>query len=574
MSTVSRWLEDFLRSFAGQSAGLIALVALIYFVVWRWGARRFKGARIHTKRKADGRQIRGELAHTFVALAVGAATATAVTLLYKAGYTKLSNDAGRWSTLEISLLAFGLVVFNDAWFYGWHRILHHPRVFQRVHAVHHRSIDVNPFTSYSFHALEATVISLWVVPMVLVVPIYFPVFGIVQVIGTANNVMSHLGYEFLPRWLLRVPGLRWMNSATFHSLHHTEICGNYGLFFRFWDRLLGTELPGYEQAFLERGRPVPSATVLRARVTKIVAESPSTTSLSLQPIGSPVTARPGQFFVVRWKGASRSYSVSHPDELRLTIKRVPDGLVSGALIQGAYIGAELELKGPFGTFGRDIPASGRVLFLAGGSGVTPFGSLAPAAARQGLSARVVIINKSSRDAPLVTELSAVPKLDVVTHHDDEHGVLDEGTLVSLLGPRPVGVWICGPLPLIALMKRVLSARWPGLPVREEQFVAGRSAFDEPRRVHIVTANSRLSVMVNPGASILEAARAASVELPAGCEQGACGSCRVRVLEGRVDTPASSCLTDDERRRGLALACVGAPSEDAVIEPLDSADFSQ
>lgn len=92
----------------------------------------------------------------------------------------------------------------------------------------------------------------WILPVVLYVPIYIPMLGLLQGIGLANNVMSHLGYEFLPRWLIRVPGLRWMNTSTFHNLHHTSLNGNYGLMFRFWDRQLGTELDNYESKFIER----------------------------------------------------------------------------------------------------------------------------------------------------------------------------------------------------------------------------------------------------------------------------------------------------------------------------------
>jgi sterol desaturase/sphingolipid hydroxylase (fatty acid hydroxylase superfamily) len=85
------------------------------------------------------------------------------------------------------------------------------------------------------------------------VPIYLPMLGVLQGVGLANNLMSHLGYEFLPRWLLRMPLLRWMNTATFHNMHHTSFNGNYGLMFRFWDRMLGTELDNYQQKFTERG---------------------------------------------------------------------------------------------------------------------------------------------------------------------------------------------------------------------------------------------------------------------------------------------------------------------------------
>lgn len=246
-------LEIFLRSFAGQASGYFIVVTLVYLTVWRWGRAWFGRFRVPTKKKTDGKQIRTEIVNTLVTLLVGTANATVILALYRDGYTQLSADAASWTWPWIGAQVVGLIVLNDGWFYAFHRLLHHPAVFQRVHVVHHRSVDVNPFTSYSFHFAEALLLGAWSIPTLVFVPMYAPAFGLVQAIGLANNVMSHLGYELLPRWILRVPGLRWMNSATFHSLHHTRFTGNYGLFFRFWDRVFGTELPGYEQAFLNRG---------------------------------------------------------------------------------------------------------------------------------------------------------------------------------------------------------------------------------------------------------------------------------------------------------------------------------
>lgn len=243
----------FVRAFLFQCAGHFALVGLVFLVVWRWGQQRFRGARITTRARVDRRQILFEAKNTLGALAAGTATAVAVSLLYADGMTELTTDASSlgWPSIALGLIAF--LIFNDAWFYAWHRVLHHPRLFRYVHVVHHRSVDVNPFTVYSFHPLEALIMGSAVVPFVLVVPLYLPVLGIAQIIGLTNNIMSHLGYEFLPRWYGKVPPFRYMNTATFHSQHHTKVNGNYGLLFRVWDRVFGTELPGYEEAFLRRG---------------------------------------------------------------------------------------------------------------------------------------------------------------------------------------------------------------------------------------------------------------------------------------------------------------------------------
>ena len=246
-------LAMFLRAFIIQSISYFAVAGLVFLLVWKWGRDRFAGARIISRGPRFGRrQLAFELKNTLVTLAVGTTNAVVVSLLYASGATRITTDAAAlgWPAVVGGLIGF--LLFNDAWFYGWHRLLHHPKLFRHVHAVHHKSVDVNPFSSYSFHAVEALLMGSAVIPAVLVVPLYLPVLAVAQVIGLANNLMSHLGYEFLPRWFVQVVPLRWMNTATYHSLHHMRLTGNFGLLFRFWDILFGTEVPGYERAFLRR----------------------------------------------------------------------------------------------------------------------------------------------------------------------------------------------------------------------------------------------------------------------------------------------------------------------------------
>ena len=70
-----------------------------------------------------------------------------------------------------------------------------------------------------------------------------------------------------------------------------------------------------------------------------------------------------------------------------------------------------------------------------------------------------------------------------------------------------------------------------------------------------------------GDTILVSAMAADLMLPYGCRNGACGSCKGRILEGRVDygPHQASTLTDDEKRQGLALFCCAKPLTDLVLE---------
>jgi Delta7-sterol 5-desaturase len=243
----------FVQGFVAQAATYFAVVGILFLVFWRWGAERFRGARVQAKRRVDGKQITFEIKNTLIVLLVGSPVTLAVSLLYASGATKLTTDSATLGWPMIAATFAGLLIFNDAWFYGWHRLLHHPKLFRYVHAVHHKSVDVNPFSSYSFHWFEGLILGAWVLPVAVFIPIYLPMLGVLSAIGLANNVMSHLGYEFLPRGLLKVPLLRWINTSTFHNLHHTSFNGNYGLMFRFWDRLLSTELSNYESTFRSRG---------------------------------------------------------------------------------------------------------------------------------------------------------------------------------------------------------------------------------------------------------------------------------------------------------------------------------
>jgi sterol desaturase/sphingolipid hydroxylase (fatty acid hydroxylase superfamily) len=242
-------MSSFAVAFATQAISYFAVVGLVFLLVWKLGARRLASRRIPARSRLGAAQLRAEVMNTLMSLAVGTSIAAIVAALQAGGVINLPTDLSQTSVLAALSMFLGLLLLNDVWFYAIHRLLHHPKIFRYVHAVHHRSIDVNPFSSYSFHPLEALLLSAWVVPVLWLLPIPLPLLGALQGIGLANNLMSHLGYEFLPRAWVRLPVLRWTNTATFHSLHHTNPSGNFGLMFRFWDRLFGTEVQDYEQRF-------------------------------------------------------------------------------------------------------------------------------------------------------------------------------------------------------------------------------------------------------------------------------------------------------------------------------------
>ncbi len=89
---------------------------------------------------------------------------------------------------------------------------------------------------------------------------------------------------------------------------------------------------------------------------------------------------------------------------------------------------------------------------------------------------------------------------------------------------------------------------PNQPLPAEMLAKGRS--------HHVT--------VQPGQTLLEAGLAAEVPMAFSCTMGGCGTCRSKLLDGRVKHKQPNCLTDEEAAEGYVLPCVSRPLEAVVL----------
>lgn len=232
---------------SGYASALLmngVLLTFTYWLIWKKLGPRLQAWRIQSKKRFDNQQMRREIKNAFFTLTVGALFSSIVIYASTKGYTQIYSsfwDYPIWSCCCF----FVLLLIDDAWFYWIHRLLHHPKLYRLIHEEHHKSIDVSPFTTLSFHAVEPFLLSLWILPIAFFFPVYAPALGILQLWGFLDNLKSHLGYELYPSWWNR-SFLRFLTSSTYHNLHHSHFEGNYGVHFRFWDRFLGTEFPQYE----------------------------------------------------------------------------------------------------------------------------------------------------------------------------------------------------------------------------------------------------------------------------------------------------------------------------------------
>lgn len=248
MEALRQILSAFPKSYLQAIGSNALLVGLVYVIFWKILKEKIKKWRIQQKELFNDAQLKRELKNAIFTLAVGAFFACIVMYLGTQGYTKIYTDAAQHSMLWAVSSFFVILLIDDAWFYWFHRLLHHPRLYKYVHFEHHKSVDVNPLSSLSFHFIEPSLLTLWIIPLSFVMPIYAPVLGLVQLWGLFDNIKSHLGYEFFPKWFNK-SWLRFLITSTHHNMHHAKFNGNYGNHFRFWDKLFGTEFKDYEAEF-------------------------------------------------------------------------------------------------------------------------------------------------------------------------------------------------------------------------------------------------------------------------------------------------------------------------------------
>ncbi|MFH8792963.1 PDR/VanB family oxidoreductase [Streptomyces sp. NPDC017941] len=213
-------------------------------------------------------------------------------------------------------------------------------------------------------------------------------------------------------------------------------------------------------------------------------------------------------------------------------------------------GMEVEVRGPRNRFPL-IGDAASYTFVAGGIGITPVLAMARAVDAAGADWRLLYCGRSRAAMPFLAELEelggAAGRVRVVA--EDESGRPDVGAFLGGAAAPAGAVYVCGPEGLMDAAARALPE---GCSLHLERFApaasaGGDSAFEVELR------RSGRTVAVGPGTTVLAAVRAELPGLAYSCEQGFCGTCQHRVLEGEIDH-RDELLTDGERADSM-LICV-------------------
>ncbi len=157
------------------------------------------------------------------------------------GWTRIYTDLGSYPLwyLPVSLLLY--LFAHDSWFYWTHRWMHRPRPFRIAHAVHHASRPPTAWAAMSFHPLEALTGAVVIPALVFLIPVHIAVLGVVLAIMTVMGITNHMGWEMFPQVIVHSRLGHWLISASHHQRHHESYLCNYGLYFRIWDHVCGTD---------------------------------------------------------------------------------------------------------------------------------------------------------------------------------------------------------------------------------------------------------------------------------------------------------------------------------------------
>jgi sterol desaturase/sphingolipid hydroxylase (fatty acid hydroxylase superfamily) len=219
-----------------------------YFVFYSVLGKLFVKRQLHRK-PPKWEKNRRDIELSLLSTLVFALFAAFIMSEYDLGVTLLYADLGKYGLWYLGVSFVVILILQDTYFYFIHRLFHHPLFFKWLHQGHHRSGEPTPWTSFAFDPLEAIVQVLFFLAIVFIIPLHFITLLTALMTMTVWAVFTHLGFELFPssfphHWLGK-----WLIGPTHHSLHHRKYTLHYGLYFTWWDKLLGTQDPNYENEF-------------------------------------------------------------------------------------------------------------------------------------------------------------------------------------------------------------------------------------------------------------------------------------------------------------------------------------
>ncbi|MGE0281603.1 MAG: 2Fe-2S iron-sulfur cluster-binding protein [Rhizobiaceae bacterium] len=311
---------------------------------------------------------------------------------------------------------------------------------------------------------------------------------------------------------------------------------------------------------------------------------------------------PGQFMTVELRAADgdlhRTYTISsspsRPYSISITIKAQPASIGTRWLFESIGPGSRLRAYGPSGHFTLSQHPAKKYLFISAGSGITPMMSMLRWLSDCDPAADVAFINSSRRPEEIIfrdeLEMYArrMPNLSLGFLPEARSAAAPWGGLLgridrhkfALMAPDFMSreIFCCGPEPFMKAVGTIIRAEGFDMGhYHQESFGAtsiAQAVHDQAQEIAVD--GTVAGLVINflgsgekaaciPGQTILETARAAKVRIPAACESGICGTCKVLKRSGDVNMRHNGGISRQEIDAGYVLACCTRPLSPLEIE---------
>ena len=261
-------------------------------------------------------------------------------------------------------------------------------------------------------------------------------------------------------------------------------------------------------------------------------------------------------------GLVRQYSLcNRPGEThryQIGVLRDANSRGGSVAMHALAVGDSLQISAPKNHFPLAADARHSIL-LAGGIGVTPLLAMAEQLAADGASFALHYATRSSERTAFRDRLAAAhlaPHARCYVDDAPQNGRLDLAAVLSQPNAE-THVYVCGPAGFIdATLQQARALGWHDANLHREYFGAALPATDagEMGAFDIRLAHSGKTMPVRAGETVIDALRGCGIDWPTSCEQGVCGTCLTKVLQGEAQHH-DNYLTDEERAEGCFLPCV-------------------
>ena len=334
-------------------------------------------------------------------------------------------------------------------------------------------------------------------------------------------------------------------------------------------------------------------------VEKIINETPDAVSVVFKKPGffRSVKYKSGQFLTLKLpiqnKVENRAYSLSSSPYahkfLRITVKKVVDGVVSNYICDSLKEGQKIEVEKPTGNF--FIQPSARkqrnLVLFAGGSGITPIYSIILSILNKEPKSKITLIYANRNEASIIFRPELTTLLEA---HKDSISIvflldesiedslaanyqvnkISEDLLVSIMEEKEILFkealfMLCGPQGFMDAVVDILKSKEVAPEkIKLEAFTADVSKLNESAggavtsTVVVKGVGGSDTIEVAKGKTILQAAMDQGVEIPYSCRSGMCSTCKARCTSGSAKMMEGHLLSDAEVADGFVLTCVAFP----------------